>query len=176
MKYKNSIHLDKIDFYFNNNHFIILPAIDLNLNQKLIQNFYTLCNENEILTLISYENLSQRFTLKHAKMFLENSIKEFNKKNLTFYLVKNQIVGVFMVKDINPSIYPEIGYFLKRSERNKGLGKTFISLMVQNISYYFNGLEAIVHKNNIPSLIILKQLNFKQIEINNDFIKLRKLF
>jgi RimJ/RimL family protein N-acetyltransferase len=165
---------DIIPFEYDNQHFYIYPAIYLNLNQKLIQKFYSMCKEKEILKSIEYENNSKHFTLKHCKKFLENSLKEFDKKNLTFYLMQDQIIGVFMVKDI--SNCPEIGYFLIPSYRNRGLGKQFISFMVHYLSPRFHSMMALVHKDNESSLKILKSLRFNKIKTMNEVYVLKKSF
>jgi len=174
MKDKAIFPIEMIDFSVQDLHFCIIPACYINLNQRLIQKFYELCKDKEILHMIATENPSSRFTLKNAKKFLEDSINLYNKKNLSFFLMNQEIIGLFMVKDL--SSIPEIGYFLKKTYRNKGIGKKFISLMVYLLSHYFKGFEAIVVENNLPSLKILRSLNFRIIESKEGKYKLKKLF
>ncbi len=138
--------------------YFIIPAIDLNLNQALIQDFFNLCNDKEILKLID-EEFHNAYRFNHAKQFLKTSILEFGKKRKTYYLMDRFIVGVFEFKELSNS--PEIGYFLKKSLRGRGIGKLFVSKMIQFYSKDYDSLIAKVHKENLASLRILKGLGFR---------------
>jgi RimJ/RimL family protein N-acetyltransferase len=170
----NLSEISIMDFSFDQDHFSVVPGCYLNLNKKIIQNFYHLCSDKSILDMLTEENPTSRFTLKNAQRFLEETIEYYNKKHFSFFLIKNEIVGIFMVKDLNP--IPEIGYFLKKSYRGKGIGKKYISFMIDLLSKHFDGFDAIVDQNNVPSLKILQSLNFKIIDSKKGKYKLRRLF
>ncbi len=163
---KNYFHI--IEFIHNFHHFFIIPATECNINKKLIQQFYLICKDPEILKILTLEGVSKTFYFKHAEKFLKDSIMDFYKKNLTFYLFEKKIIGVFRVKTLDT--IPEIGYFIEKSYRNQGLGKKFIHIMIQNLIGDFDGFIAYVHKENLSSIKILTSENFKLIDKKNDIL------
>ncbi len=168
---KSYFHI--IEFNHNFHKFLIIPASECNINKKLIQQFYHMCKDPEILKLLTLEGISRTFYFKHAEMFLKDSITDFYKKNLTFYIFEKKIMGVFRVKTLEP--IPEIGYFIEKSYRNQGLGKKFIHIMIQNLIGDFDGFIAYVHKDNISSIKILASQNFKQVGKKNDILIFKKI-
>jgi len=48
--------------------------------------------------------------------------------------------------------------------------------MIDLLSKHFDGFDAIVDQNNVPSLKILQSLNFKIIDSKKGKYKLRRLF
>lgn len=173
MSIRNPLNSDIYnEILFLNKRYLIVPAIDLNLNQKFIQSFYNLCNDREILKLADLAFFNKNYSYHHAKQFLETSIMEFGKRRKTFYLMEHFIVGVFEFKDLSSS--PEIGYFLKKSLRGKGLGKLFVSKMIDCYSNEYQSILAKVRKENQASLRILHSLQFKIINSKNDIYTLIK--
>jgi len=86
----NLSEISIMDFSFDQDHFSVVPGCYLNLNKKIIQNFYHLCSDKSILEMITEENPTSRFTLKNAQRFLEETIEYYNKKHFSFFFDKKR--------------------------------------------------------------------------------------
>lgn len=114
------------------------------------------------------KTVEQNLNPELSKLFVENTLKQQDRKELFLFLVKenksNKIIGLIYINSINwLKKQAELAYCIGYEYENKGI----TSASVRAISIHaFNvlkleKLQIIVHKSNLSSIKVAKNCNFE---------------
>lgn len=154
--------------------------------ESLFENFYQLEDETILLRELKEEDAEdvlELYSEKDISLYdkspyiadIEDAIRFINEINSCYYYRKridwaivtkssNKLVGLIAIHSLNSITHTaEVGYLINKKYRNKGIMTEALNIIIkflfENVDLY--SLNATIHIDNIPSIMLCKKVGFK---------------